>query len=217
MAIQSTGILALGLMVAPAAMGGVTVIDFEDDDIQGEMIGDYYIDQGIKFDGLLFNEIEYGDFTFEEARVRDLRGMWGSDIDSEAVSTGLGLSSVTIGFEAVGGSVFETLAFSVARMMDQDISVIARDAVSGELSTWVLEGHETDNVTSRTVEEIFFDFDVIFGSEASGLWSEIAIHNHGGFFGIDDVSYMASTPVVPGLAPALAGMAGLVGLRRRRR
>lgn len=210
------GIVLGSLLCSAHATGGVTLIDFEDIEIQDMFIGDYYSDKGIKFDGLLFDNVDYGDFNFEEARVRDLRGMWGSDIDSEAVSTGLGLSSVTIGFEATM-SPFQSLTFSIARMMDQDITVIVRDAESGEIFTKDFLGAETNAVTERTVEEFSFDFDAEFGDLGSGLWSEVAVHNHGGFFGIDDVSYLPSTPVVPGVAPALAGMAGLVGLRRRRR
>ena len=212
-------IIVLVSMLATPAMAGLTVIDFEDPDIQGpgQRIGDYYNSLGIKFDGLLFDDVDYGDLNFEEARVRDLRGMWGSDVDAEAVSTGWGISSVTIGFEAVGIDSLSSLSFSIARMMDQDITVIARDAISGELLTRSILGAETNEVTERTVEEIAFDFDTMFGDEASGKWTEVAIHNHGGFFGIDDVAFLPSTPVVPGVAPALAGLAGLVGLRRRRR
>ena len=209
------GIVALSLILSAPAAAGVTLIDFEDPEIQGSLVGSFYSDQGIKFDGLLFNEVDFGEFDFEESRIRDLRGMWGGDVDSEAVATGLGVSSVTIGFEATM-SAFEGLSLSIARMMDQDITVIARDAVSGEIVSHMVSGVETDEITERTVEEVFFDFDLMFAG-SSGLWTEIAIHNHGGFFGIDDVSYLASTPVVPGVAPALAGMAGLVGLRRRRR
>lgn len=214
--IRSLTVVATSLIISAPAAAGVTLIDFENPEIQGEFIGGYYADLGIKFDGLLFNEVEYGDFTFEESRVRDLRGMWGSDVDSEAVSTGLGVTSVTIGFEATM-SAFENLSFAIARMMDQDITVIARDAVSGELFSRSVLAHESNAITERTVEEIFFDFNTEFGELGSGQWSEVAVHNHGGFFGIDDVSYLPSTPVVPGVAPALAGVAGLVALRRRRR
>ena len=210
------GIVALSLMMSAPAVAGVTLIDFEETDIQGDFICDYYADRGIKFDGLLFNDVDYGDFNFEESRVRDLRGMWGSDVDSEAVASGFGVTSVTIGFEATM-SAFEDLSFSIARMMDQDITVIARDAVSGELYSRMMVGVETNEVTERTVEQVFFDFNAMFEGFGSGKWIEVAVHNHGGFFGIDDVSYLPSTPVVPGVAPALAGMAGLVGLRRRRR
>lgn len=216
MIFSRVGTIVFGLMVATPAMAGVTVIDFEDTDIQGQTVGDFYNGLGIKFDGLLFQDIDYGDFNFEEARVRDLRGIWGSDTDSEAVSTGFGISSVTIGFEATA-SAFNSLVFTVARMMDQEITVIGRDANTGDLYTHTIAGGTSQNDPSRTVEEIVLDLDqIFFGGSSVGAWTEIAVHNHGGFFGLDDISYLPSTPV-PGVAPALAGLVGMVGLRRRRR
>ncbi len=212
-------IITLGLLLAAPATAGVTSLDFEDSGIANEAVGDYYEGLGIRFDGVLFNNIEYGDFDFEDTHVRDLRGMWGSDIDSEAVATGFGVSSVTIGFESTGAG-FESLSFSIARMMDQDITIVARDAGSGEVFSHTIFGVETDSVSSRTVEQIAVELDNLFlgfNGDSTGLWTQIAVHNHGGRFGIDDMSFLASTPVVPGAAPALALVAGVAGLRRRRR
>lgn len=211
--------ITLGLLIAAPATAGVTFLDFEDSGIANEAVGSYYEGLGIRFDGALFNNIEYGDFDFEDTHVRDLRGMWGSDVDSEAVATGWGLSSVTIGFESTGTG-FESLSFSIARMMDQDITIVARDEGSGDVFTHTIYGVETDTISRRTVEQIAVDLDSLFfglNGDSTGLWTEIAVHNHGGRFGIDDMSYLASTAVVPGAAPALALLAGVAGLRRRRR
>lgn len=215
-----SSMIAVSLLMAAPATAGVTFLDFEDEGIANEAVGDFYAGLGVKFDGVLFNSIEYGNFEFEDSLVRDLRGMWGSDVDAEVIASGWGISSVTIGFESTGAG-FQDLSFNVARMMDQDITIVARDAVTGEVFSQTILGasDDSDPNVGRTVEEFAVDLDSLllgFNENAVGLWSEIAVHNHGGMFGIDDMSFLASNSV-PGAAPALALVAGVVGIRRRRR
>ena len=58
---------------------------------------------------------------------------------------------------------------------------------------------------------------LFFGDSSMGQWTEVTIRNLGDHFGIDELSCLASVPVVTGAAPMLAGTAGRVGLRRRPR
>ena len=132
------------------------------------------------------DEVEYEDSPFNEARVRNLAGIWGGDIDSEAVSTGSGLASSTIGFEAFGSGPLSEVTFSVARILDQEITVIARDYTSGSLfsHTFAAVGDGSQQA-GRTVEEFEVNLDDLFAGLDSMQWTEIAIHNHGGMFGVD--------------------------------
>ena len=206
-----------GLLVSSIAMADQVFLDFEQEELVGATLTDFYSDQGITFSGLLFDSVDQGDYDPADPVVRNLRGMWGADYDSEAVSSGFGVTSVTIGFEATNGG-FEGLSFLVARIMTQDITVLARNAVTGEISSHFFTGSEETQQSGRTVEEFAVDLDSLFGSaSAPGVWSEVAIHNHGGFFGVDNISYLAQSVPVPGLAPAMAGLLGLGAMRRRRR
>ena len=58
---------------------------------------------------------------------------------------------------------------------------------------------------------------LFFGDSSMGQWTEVTIRNLGDHFGIDELSCVASVPVVTGAAPMLADTAGRVGLRRRPR
>ena len=165
--------------------------------------------------------------TIKRLRVRIQNQAWGlgqlaqkkraTDHDVEAISTGFGLGSVSIGFEALSGA-FEGLGFMVARVVTQDITVLARDASTGEIRSHTFYGSTSDDpVLDRTVEEFAVDLDDLFLADgASTIWSEIAVHNHGGMFGVDNIGFDAVV-VVPGVAPGLAGMLGLAAMRRRRR
>lgn len=210
-------IVVLPLLIAMPASAGSVLLQFEESDLQGSTIGDYFVDQGITFSGTLFNEIEYDETPFTDPLVRDLRGIWGSDIDAEAIATGSGLASATIGFEASGSDPLGDVSFSVARIITQEITVIARDYQTGQLfsHTFVASGDGSFG-DGRTVEEFEVDLDALFTGLAPRLWTEIAIHNHGGMFGVDNVSFAAALPVVPGVG-AIAGLIGLAGLRGRRR
>jgi hypothetical protein len=209
-------LLAIGIPAGLASAATYT-LNFEETDLAGQTVGDYFASSGISFEGALFNAIDYGGYPVVDPVVRNLRGVWGSDIDTEAVSTGSGLSSATIGFEAVGGSVMSSLTFMVARIISQDITVIAREAGTNQLFTHTFLASGTGINANRTVEEFEVDLNALFGAGLVGKqWLEVAIHNHGGLFGVDNVSYEASIPVVPG-AGALAGFIGLAGLRGRRR
>ena len=193
------------------------MLDFEQADLVGDAISDQFIDQGISFEGRLFEYADIGDYDLVVPTVRDLRGLWGGDHDVEAISTGFGLGSVSIGFEALSGA-FEGLGFMVARVVTQDITVLARDASTGEIRSHTFYGSTSDDpVLDRTVEEFAVDLDDLFLADgASTIWSEIAVHNHGGMFGVDNIGFDAVV-VVPGVAPGLAGMLGLAAMRRRRR
>ena len=206
-----------GLLVSSIAMADQVFLDFEQEELVGATLTDFYSDQGITFSGLLFDSVDQGDYDPADPVVRNLRGMWGADYDSEAVSSGFGVTSVTIGFESTNGG-FEGLSFLVARIMTQDITVLARDAVTGEISSHFFAASEETEQSGRTVEEFAVNLDSLFGSSsAPGIWSEVAIHNHGGFFGVDNISYLAQSVPVPGLAPAMAGLLGIGAMRRRRR
>jgi hypothetical protein len=212
-------IMSLVAICVPAGLASASTytLNFEESDLAGQTVGDYFASSGISFEGALFNAIDYGGYPVVDPVVRNLRGMWGSDVDTEAVSTGNGLSSATIGFEAVGGNVMTSLNFMVARIISQDITVIAREAGTGQLFTHTFLASGSGINANRTVEEFAVDLDALFGTGLTGKqWVEVAIHNHGGMFGLDNVNYQASIPVVPG-AGALAGLIGLAGLRGRRR
>ena len=210
-------IAGLGLAVSSIATADQILLDFEQDEIAGSTVTNYYSDLGITFTGALFDFVDYGDYDAVDPVVRDIASLWGGDVDVEAVAMGSGLSSVTIGFEAVDAGL-ESLSFMVARILNQDITVVARDAVTGAISSHVFLGSNENSQSGRTVEEFEVNFDSLFGANSvSGLWSEVAIHNHGGFFGIDDVSYLAMSVPVPGVTPILAGLLGIGAMRRRRR
>ena len=210
-------LIPLSLLITMPASAGSVLLQFEEADLQGNLVGDYFADQGITFTGSLFSDIDYDDSPFNDALVRDLAGIWGSDVDAEAVASGSGLASATIGFEAFGAGPLSEVSFSVARILTQEITVIARDHASGLLFSHTFAGHDDGSQEStRTVEEFQVDLDSLFGSVGPMQWTEIAIHNHGGMFGVDNVAYSASTPVVPGVG-AMAGLIGLAGIRGRRR
>lgn len=210
-------IVALSLLITMPASAGSVLLQFEEADLQGGTVGDYFLDQGITFSGTLFNEIDYDESPFADAVVRDLASIWGGDVDSEAVATGSGLASATIGFEAFGTDALAEVSFSVARIITQEITVVARDFQSGQLFSHTFAASGDGSMEDhRTVEEFEVDLDTLFGGLTPMLWTEIAIHNHGGMFGVDNVGYAASTPIVPG-AGAIAGLIGLAGLRGRRR
>lgn len=200
-------------MTASSAFGGVVSIDFEEEEIYGSVVGDYYSDRYIKFSGVLFDEVDLPFEDFSEPMVRDLNGVWGNDWDTEAVSTGSGLASAAIGFEVFGATSFEGLTFDVARAVDQEITVIAREAGTSEIFTHTFTA--TYDAAPRTVEEFTVNLEALFAGAESRQWLEIAVHNHGGFFGIDNINYEYSVSV-PG-AGAFAAMVGLAGLRNRRR
>ena len=123
---------------------------------------------------------------------------------------------MSIGFEATGGA-FDRLDLMVARVVTQHIAVLARDASSGEVGSHTFRGSTIDDpVLNRTVEEFPVDLKALFPTgEGSTSWSEIAVHNHGGMFGVDDIAFR-SVSVVPGVAPGPAGVVGLAAVRRRR-
>ncbi len=210
-------IAGLGLAVSSIATADQILLDFEQEEIAGSTVTNYYSDFGVTFSGSLFNSVDYGNYDMVDPVVRDIRSMWGGDVDVEAVAMGSGLSSVTIGFEAVDQGL-ESLSFMVARILNQDITVLARDSVTGEISSHLFLGSDEHSQAGRTVEEFEVDLDSLFSSNSvSGVWSEIAIHNHGGYFGIDDISFLAMDAPVPGVTPVLAGLLGIGVMRRRRR
>jgi hypothetical protein len=213
LAIASAIALAVPATLASAAS---VMLDFEDVDLQGQTLISQFESLGISFSGSLFNNIDYGNYAFEQAVVRDLRGAF-SDADVEAVSTGSGLTSATIGFESVAGQTLTAVDFMVARVISQDITIVAVENGTGQTFTHTFSA--TGPESSRVVEEFLVNLDALFGNGfTSRQWSAVAIHNHGGMFGVDNVSYetQPSIPVVPGVG-ALAGFVGLAGLRGRRR
>lgn len=201
---------------ASTASADQILLDFEQADLVGDTISDQFEDLGVTFEGRLFDHVDIGDYDVVVPTIRDLRGLWGSDHDVEALSTGFGLGSVSIGFEAMGGA-FDGLSFLVARVVTQDITVLARDAVTGQIHSHTFYGASGGDSLGRVVEEFEVELDALFltGGDSS-IWSEIAVHNHGGMFGVDNIAFQ-SVVVVPGVAPGLAGVLGLVALRRRRR
>lgn len=214
---RTTIIAGLGLALSSIATADQILLDFEQDEIAGSTITNYYSDLGISFAGVLFDSVDYGTYDAVDPVVRDIHSIWGGDIDVEAVAAGSGLASVTIGFEAVDAGL-QNLSFMVARILTQDITVLARDAATGVISSHVFLGSNENSQSGRTVEQFEVDLDSLFSTNSvSGLWSEVAIHNHGGLFGIDDVSYLAMSVPVPGVTPILAGLLGIGAMRRRRR
>lgn len=207
--------LAAALPVSMASAATVT-LDFEDAALQGQTVGNYFESNGITFAGTLFTAVDYGGYPVSDPVVRNLRAMWGADIDTEAISTGSGAASATIGFEAVAGNVLSSVNFMVARIISQEITVIAREAGTGQLFTHTFASSGTGGFNDdRTVEEFAVNLDTIFAGLNSRQWTEIAVHNHGGMFGVDNVNYEYSLEV-PG-AGAIAGLLGIAGLRSRRR
>lgn len=203
---------------ASMASANTVMLTFEDESMIGQTITDQFLPEGIRFSVEAFENIDYGGYPVVDPVIRDLRGAWGSDIDTEAVSTGSGLASATIGFEAADNRTLGSVEFMVARIITQDITIVAREAGTGAIFTYTFlasgNGGMNDN---RTVEEFAVNLDSLFGTGLVGKqWVEVAIHNHGGMFGIDNVHYEASIPVVPGVG-ALAGLVGLAGVRGRRR
>ena len=162
-------IVALSLLITMPASAGSVLLQFEEADLQGGTVGDYFLDQGITFSGTLFNEIDYNESPFTDAVVRDLAGIWGSDVDSEAVATGSGLASATIGFEAFGTDALAEVSFSVARIITQEITVVARGFQSGQLFSHTFAASGDGSMEDhRTVEE--FEVDVLDGD----VWRELA-------------------------------------------
>lgn len=212
-------LIALAAAVpASMASANTVMLTFEDETMVGQTITDQFLSDGIRFSVDAFEGIDYGSYPFVDPVLRDLRGAWGSDIDTEAVSTGSGLASATIGFQSVDGLTLGSVDFMVARIVTQDITILAREAGTNAIFTYTFASTGTGSMSdNRTVEEFGVNLDSLFGTGLVGKqWVEIAIHNHGGMFGIDNLSYQASIPVVPGVG-ALAGFVGLAGLRGRRR
>lgn len=209
--------LAAALPASMAAANTV-LLTFEDETMVGQTITDQFLSDGIRFSVDSFEGIDYGGYPVVDPVVRDLRGAWGSDIDTEAVSTGSGLASATIGFEAADNLVLGSVEFMVARIVTQDITIVAREAGTGAIFSYTFAASGTGAMSdNRTVEEFAVNLDSLFGTGLVGKqWIEVAIHNHGGMFGIDNVNFQASIPVVPGVG-ALAGLIGLAGVRGRRR
>jgi hypothetical protein len=204
-------LLAVGLM-APAASAATYFIDFENQ-TEGSTITDAFQQYGITFGGTIFDSgYDYGNYPQEDVTVKNLRSIWGSDIDTEAVADGLGSASVTIGFESINGEAMSGISFTVARIKSQDITVVALDS-NGILREHTFAASGSGINADRTVEEFSVSLDSIFNSVNGLSFTSVGIHNHGGKFGMDNLAYSLE---VPG-AGAIAGLVGIAGLRRRRR
>ena len=200
--------------IAVAMCSGVTqaasshFLDF-DHVAEWTRINDQFIDEGIVFDGDLFRHHVLDDIDFMDPVVRNLTAIWGTDVDTELVAPGLfGLATATLSFEAVDGSVLNDLSFEIARRNNQDITVHAI-AADGEQYT---EFFEATGITGLVIEEFVVDLDSLFGEKD---WFGVAVHNGGGQFAMDDLSYLR-TPAVPGAGVLAVVVPGLAGLRRRR-
>ncbi len=74
-----------------------------------------------------------------------------------------------------------------------------------------------DPALDRSVEAFSVDLNALLPTGGgSTIWSEIAVHNHGGTLGVDNIAFR-SVSVVPGVVPGLAGVVDIAALRRRRR
>ncbi len=202
------GAVAVVMSSSTAMAGSAQFLDFDDLE-EWTHINTQFVDQGVIFDGDLFRDDIFGDFDFFDPVVRDLTAIWGGDADTEAVAPGLfGLATATLSFEAVEGSVLEEVSFEIARRDNQEITVHAFAADGQEYT----EFFDAPGWTGLVIEEFEVDLDVLFGAND---WIGVAVHNGGGQFAMDDLSFLR-TPVVPGAGVLATIVPGLAGLRGRR-
>jgi len=201
--------IALILLAAGGSHAGQVDIDFNDQPL-GLIEADQFADQGVTFTGDLLPGLELP-FGLEDPRVSDLNGLFGTgDTDLEGIAPGwFGLASATIGFEANPGTHLTDVTFDVARRRNQDITIVATTR-SGDALSHTFEA----NGSFLTVEEFGVDLDAIFGGEFE--YAAVAMHNHGGTFGFDNILAASVIPLPHPAALAGAGLAGLAPARRQR-
>jgi len=201
--------LAASVLATPVLAGDIT-IDFEDL-TSGTLISDQYASSGVLFTGDIWPNFNIDDFNFELGRARDLQSIFGGDDDIEGVSAGLFLGSSTIGFEvAQAGTYLNDVQFDVARKKNQDITVLA--LVEGQSNPLSHTFHGAAFWTGIIVEEFQVDLTSLFGDFN---YVGVAIHNHGGTFGFDNITY--SVAAIPTPTAALLGAGALAGLGATRR